>query len=78
MSKPRTTYTERNMLTLWPKNAERIKALCAEYPDGGNWAEFTNDIIDTFLTKYRSNKPLVLSEERFADRPAEREWEGTL
>ena len=77
MSK-RITYTERNMLTLWPKNAARIKALCAEYPDGGDFSEFANDIIDTFLFYYRSKMPLVLSEERFADRPAEREWKGTL
>lgn len=77
MSK-RTIYTERNMLTLWPKNLARIQALCAEYPDGGDWQEFANDIIDTFLCNSRSKRPLVLSEERFADRPAEREWEGAL
>lgn len=70
MSKPKTR-AERNLMTVWPKNVERVKKLCAEYPDGGCWSDYCNDIIDTYLNNYRSGKPLALPEERFTERNGE-------
>ena len=64
----RKTMAERNVLTVWPDVAARIKALCAEYPDNGDWQSYANNALSTFLDEHRSNKPLVLPEERFTER----------
>lgn len=71
----KATLTDRNMMKITNKNAARIKALVAEYPDGGDWQDYANDIIETYLNDYRSKKPLVLPDERFTERRAEGEWE---
>lgn len=65
------TLSDRNMLKVTEKNAARIKALVAEYPDGGSWNDYANDILETYLNNYRSGKPLVLPEERFTERNGE-------
>lgn len=62
----RKTMAERNVLTVWPKSAEKLKALAAV--DALNWGDLANEIIATFLSEHRSNKPLVLPEERFSER----------
>jgi len=64
----RKTMAERNVLTVWPDVAARIKALCAEHPDNGDWQSYANNALREFLAEHRSNKPLVLPEERFTER----------
>ena len=72
----RKTMAERNVLTVWPDVAARIKALCAEHPDNGDWQSYANNALREFLAEHRSNKPLVLPEERFSERNSEAEWSG--
>ena len=70
----RKTMAERNVLPVWPKSAEKLKALAAV--DALNWGDLANEIIATFLAEHRSHKPLVLPEERFTERNSEAEWSG--
>lgn len=68
------TLAEQNRITVWPKNADKLKALAAV--DGLDWHNLANDIIDTFLAEHRSNKPLVLPDDRFTERNSAAEWDG--
>ncbi len=67
----RPTKHDRNILTVQPDLAAKIKALCVAHPDNGSWEAYANSMLDMYLREHRSGLPLALPEERFTERKGE-------